>query len=469
MRIGIVGNGIIGTSLAYKLIKFAENSKDKIFLFGDQNRVNSASTAAAAMLNSFAEVEHFKFDQSIDNYKFDLSRKATLLWPKFIKEITSDSQLNELSESYKLGTFVINNSAADNLDDLNFEAIISKMIDLQEPYSMVNPTDIPNYKPIQKFRAQRALFIPNEGWLNPNLLLLALDRIIAKSESINFVNSRVVNIANASGVFQLKSREDTIYEVDVLIIANGAEMNQFQLEDKLGLKIQRLFYGIGTTIELQSEFSHTNCVRTPNRGLACGIYSAPYLNHYDSKQNIIIGASNFISNSPETHVRLASIKNLVTAAEEQINKDFYRSNLVSVNVGWRPISQDTYPLIGKTSVNNLYVINGTKRDGFHFSPLISEEISKQIYHNSNDIFERFNPERDIFRFGTREDVIEISVRHKLSGIYQHGFNPSDSRFEDSVVKSIRSEIEIIYDNAGISDFALPVEMLDMYKYKHAII
>jgi len=63
MRIGIVGNGIIGTSLAYKLIKFAENSKDKIFLFGDQNRVNSASTAAAAMLNSFAEVEHFKFDQ----------------------------------------------------------------------------------------------------------------------------------------------------------------------------------------------------------------------------------------------------------------------------------------------------------------------------------------------------------------------------------------------------------------------
>lgn len=41
--------------------------------------------------------------------------------------------------------------------------------------------------------------------------------------------------------------------------------------------------------------------------------------------------------------------------------------------------------------------------------------------------------------------------------------------EEALVTSITEEVNKIYDQSSIDDFAIPVEMLDMYKYKHAIL
>ena len=470
MKIGIIGNGIIGTTLAYRIIKYLNNSDIEVLLFGEKERINSATTSAAAMLNSFAEIEHYNLDTELDNYKFELSQKATKMWPSFVEEIAIESNIELLQKSFRLGTFLINNSSADSLDDLNFQAVLKKLIGHKEAYEIIDPTNIPNYLPSPRFRAQSSIYIPNEGWINPNLLLHALETILLKSSNVTLYDMKVLNIGFNSDVFSLSTDQNSKFNVDILVLANGADMSRFDLEKIFGIKVQKLFYGVGTTIEIQSDFTHTNCIRTPNRGLACGVYSAPYVNHTTGNTNVIVGASNFISTVPEKFGRLSSIKNLLSSAEEQINRNFYKANLLSVNVGWRPISQDTYPLIGRTSIENLFIINGTKRDGFHFSPLISDQLTRQILsaEKSNDFY-RFAPEREIFKLGNRELGIEMAVRHKLNAIYQHGFNSSDIKMEEALITSITKEVSEIYDLSSINDYAIPVEMLDMYKYKHAIL
>jgi hypothetical protein len=126
------------------------------------------------------------------------------------------------------------------------------------------------------------------------------------------------------------------------------------------------------SIEIRSkDYPHLKCIRTPNRGLACGIYTVPYFSDPNVPvDHILVGASNLVSPVSVVYASISSVESLLRAAIEQINFNFYRSELIRVNVGMRPTSLDTYPLIGKTSIDNLVIVTGTKRDGFHMSPLI---------------------------------------------------------------------------------------------------
>ena len=113
---------------------------------------------------------------------------------------------------------------------------------------------------------------------------------------------------------------------------------------------------------------------------------------------------------------------------EQINTDYYRSELVKVNVGWRPTSADTLPLLGKTSIPNLIVATGTKRDGLYCSPVISNYLADLILDNKSNLdLSLFKPERKLVRIYTREEAIQITVRDSINVAYQHDFVPAKTR------------------------------------------
>jgi glycine oxidase len=195
----------------------------------------------------------------------------------------------------------------------------------------------------------------------------------------------------------------------------------------------------------------------------------PYFTDPDEPvDHILVGASNFVSPQPVAHGRISSVESILRAAIEQVNFNFYRAELIRVNVGLRPISQDTYPLIGKTSINNLIVVTGTKRDGFHMSPLISEQVVAMIYGESVDArLAWFAPERTLIRSMTREEAVEKAVRHQMSAAYQHGFSPAVSRMPDQIRKMYRDDIERLHDQVGAIDWGIPPDMIDMYRYGHA--
>lgn len=481
MKTIIVGNGILALSTAYRLLK-RTSANCEIVIIGKSDRAGSASLAAGAMLNSFAEIEYDSLDSDIDLYRFELSHMATRMWPDFESEILNDAG-DVLPDGCKsctgydgenscaqTGTYVVNNAAADDLDDANFEAILNALIEFNEPYSLVSPKDIPGYKPSQRSRAMRALLIHNEGWYNPRLFLEKLEKILRNSPCVTFIDELAHSLHADEDINNVELANGLRISGDNFVIANGAGLSKLLDASKLGVNVQKIFYGVGVSLEVALGEGHiqSKCIRTPNRGLACGIYSVPYYEGPGkSPPHILLGATNFISEKELRHGRISSIESIINAAMTQINTEFYKSELVRVNVGWRPCSSDTYPIVGKTSINNLYILSGTKRDGFHMCPVLSDFVVKQIMgQNIDPRFNWFSPERPLIRSLTRKQSIDKTIKHLMSAAYQHDFNPPMGRMEASIIQAYRDDLEKLHDKVGAIDWGIPPELVEMYRYNY---
>ena len=460
MTIVIVGNGILGLMTAYRLVQ--RDRSVRLIIIGPEDHRGCASLAAAAMFNSFCELDVGTLSNSFERRKFLFNHSSNRYWPALLKEIEADSG-SKLE--YGFGTYLINNHESDSLEDENFDAIVAGLKEFDEPFETVIPSKIPHYHPAAKGRAARALFILREGWVNPILLVSALKSVLAASGRVRFVSSCVERVDVLGG--KIASATLTGGERmsgDCFLLTPGAAFSTIIQNSRLGLEMPRIFYGIGCTLLLRTnDMTLSNCIRTPNRGLACGLYAAP-----QDFAHTVVGASNFISPTPEDHPRIGSVYTLLRAAMEQLNSNFYRCQLVRTNLGWRPTSEDTLPLLGKTSIPNLFVATGTKRDGLHCSPVISEFMSDLILNGqSNHDLGFFAPERKPVRVMTRRDAIETAVQHTLNAAYQHGFVPAKSRMVEEMERHYREDFERLHDSVGAYEWGIPAEMLNMYKYGHA--
>ena len=481
MNYVIVGNGILGNTIAFRLTQRLAPA-DRITIIGPSARPGSASLAAGAMLNSFAEIDTASLKSEIDLYHFELSHLATRMWPTFERELIDAAgdhlpagcakcQILEGGGCYDRGTYIINNTVADDSDDRNFDAIVTAMQDFNEQFEFVSPRDIPNYAPAQRSRATRALYIHGEGWLNPRLVMEKLDAILSHHPQVTLKDANADKIIR-SGV-QIESvlldNGETVAG-DIFLLANGASLTGLLERSGTGLPIQPMFYGVGVSLEIQATgFPHQKTIRTPNRGGACGIYSVPYFCGPDQvNDHILIGATNFISPTPVFHGRLVSIGHLMRSAIEEINGNFYAAELVRANIGWRPTTQDTFPLMGRTSIGNLFIASGTKRDGFHLSPLLSDYLTRLMMNQDVDErFLSFAPERALIRGLSREQAVDLIVTGLMSEQYQHDYTPSNIRMNAQVRETYRQDIERLHDKVGARDWGIPPEMVNMYRNGHA--
>ncbi|WP_348752540.1 FAD-binding oxidoreductase [uncultured Aquincola sp.] len=481
MHVVVIGNGIVALTSAFRLLQ--RSGPDlRVTVIGDGQRAGSATLAAGAMLNSFAEVEYDTFKSDIDTYRFELSHLATQMWPKFEMELI-DAAGDGLPSGCKScqafcgggcakkGTYVVNNTSVDELEDDNFDAIVRALDDFNEPHRLMSPRDIPNYNPQSRNRATRAVFIDNEGWFNPRLMIEKLDAIMRRSARVHQVDDTVVRIEHAGQqVTAVHTRGGQRIEADRFLLATGASVSALVKASELPLQMQRVFYGVGVSLQLGiREMRQSHCIRTPARGLACGLYSVPYFESPGAlNSQILVGASNFISKDPYPYGRITSVENLMRAVTQEINQDYYKSDLVRVNVGWRPTSQDTYPMVGPTSMSNLVIATGTKRDGFHMAPVLSQQIAAMLLGDAVDErFSVFAPERPLLKTMTREQAVDKAVRHQINAAYQHGFVPATSRTVAQLRQSIEADVHKVHDQAGAVDWGIPPEMLDMYRWGHA--
>lgn len=480
MHFVIIGNGIIAMTSAFRLLNKLDPG-DAVTIIGPNIRTGSATMAAAAMLNSFAEIDKYSLRSEADMYHFELSHLATQMWPDFERKLIDGAGENlphacakcqvYTGGCFEKGTYIVNNTASDELDDFNFDAIIKACQDFNEQFDFVDPRDIPNYSPTPDGRANRAILIHNEGWLNPRIVMEKLDAILMNHPQVSIKNAKVERLIESGATLHsaILDNGETV-EADVFLLANGASAGDLIKRSELRLNVQPQFYGVGVSLELKAPgFAHKNCIRTPNRGGACGIYSVPFFQSHDHpNDHILIGASNFLSPEPFFHGRVVSVAHLLENAIHEINANFYDAQLIRVNVGWRPTTQDTYPLLGRTSINNLVIATGTKRDGFHLSPLISEIIAASMLGEKVD--ERlamFAPERDPIRDISRDDAIDMGVESVISQNYQHGYRPSGIRMDNQFRDYIRRDLEELHDQVGAKDWGIHPELINMYRRGYA--
>lgn len=481
MKIVIIGNGIIGLTTALRLALNAKEG-DEILIVGKQARPYSATMAAAAMLNSFCEIEADTFKTDIDTIRFGMSYDASKMWPKFVLDHLEVAQghncliaecstcMGTTGACYELGTYLINNCSADSLDDSNYNAVLKALKDFYEPHSEVDPSDIPNYNPQARHRATRALYIPNEGWLNPKLTLRSIEASLLGFSCIKLIDDEVISL-NQSGnkLTSVTLSDKSVLEADQFLLSTGASASTLIEQSNLSIKIPKIFNGVGVSIQIKSpEYPHTKAIRTPNRGLACGLYTVPFYTSPKVPFNeLIIGSSSLVTPFKIEGARVGSVQSLLTGAMEQINTNFYKAEISTINIGYRPVSADTYPVFGRTSIQNLVICTGTKRDGFHLAPLLSELLFNLIIGNEIDNkYDCFKPERDLIKNYTREEGIEASVNHLMSASYQHGFVPSHDKLNEKLKKMHRDDLERLHDKVGAIDWGISPELLELYRYGH---
>ncbi|HEY0613850.1 MAG TPA: FAD-binding oxidoreductase [Candidatus Elarobacter sp.] len=459
MNVVVAGNGIVALQTARELVR--DRPDVSVTLIGPAARGGSASLAAAAMFNSFCEVDTETFASPFERLKFEFNRAAVPLWPELLEELRAESGV---AIGAGFGTFLINNAVTDTLEDENYEAVRAALVAQAEPFEDVDPRSVPGYNPAPHARALRALWIPREGWVNPVHLIAALDLVLAKEPRVRIVDASVERIEGSAGAVS-GVVTDTGERIggDVVVLAPGASFSAIVERSGLAVSFQRVFYGAGASIRLNTGAATlSNCVRTPNRGLACGTYAAP-----QDASHTLVGASNFISPVPVAAPRLTSVMGLLEGAVEQINRDLYRAELSATNFGWRPTSSDTLPMIGRTDLPNLLVATGTKRDGLHCSPLIAR-ILTALAHGRTPSFDvtAFKPDRPLTRTMTREHSVRTLVRHTLNAAYQHGFRSSHNRMAEDLTAYYTREFEALHDAVGAHDWGIPPEMKDMYRYGH---
>jgi glycine oxidase len=413
----VVGNGVIGSSLAFELSRRGH----RVTLVGERLRPYSASMAAGAMLGCFGEVTTGLLASESGRAKLAADYRARRLWPQWdedLAEVTSDDHSLYVAR----GTFLLlNTMGTATVDSGNFKAIEMALREYEEPYETVNPEEIDWFAPDDLARSLRGLFIPAEHGVDADRLLSKLTSAVeraggriadAAATGIRFARNRVIGVQLADGQY--------LYAGQVVIAAGARSLSLLEEIDDIRRHIPPMMsgYGVSALLDTVDGRLPAAVLRTPNRAFACGIHCIPR-----GGGVLYVGGTNVLSETPRKYATIRDLRFLLECAVEQLHSDLPQAGVRSVQVGNRPVSADGFPLIGRAGIDGLWLATGTYRDGLHQSPLIAKYLSNLIEGGEGTAAEiselaRFSPVRAPLAGASREQVIEATVEQMMASGYE---------------------------------------------------
>jgi glycine/D-amino acid oxidase-like deaminating enzyme len=447
MDVGIVGNGILGLSTAWEVLKVL-GSQDRLWIYGKGTRWQSGSAAAAAMLNSFAEVDIFAMQSTSFEERLQLSQISASLWPTFL------SGFCDFSQHLKYGTFVIANARTDSLEAENFNAIVETLSRWKEPMTAVDASVIEGLRPSARSQVTAAIHLPREGFMDPIPVLEELESGLSADSRVEFRDTNVDSISvEKDGRVALSCRSFGIAGLDKVLIAAGV-MTQHLVADLWdSWTLPHIFSGSGSTIRLRHDrLRQREVVRTVNRGLACGVYTAPY------GDEVIVGATNRVTAQP-TQASVEDVTSILLNTTEQINRDLVNAEVLSINRGARPVSADGFPVVGEICPN-VYVATGTKRDGWHLAPLIAKHLASEMLESESEYdLSLFGLVGRPYRSITREQSVRQSAREYINAMYQHGYEEPRGNYPEHLLRNYELAVEALHDRLGLHESGIPSDFI----------
>lgn len=458
----IAGNGVIGLSTALALS--LEDQNIKICIIGPNNNLHSASHASGAMLGCFGEVTSDSLKYPPNKQLLTMSLEARKLWPEWIETINQSNTQEPLK--INKGTFIIHNSISGTTDDENFNAIITALEQSNEPYENVEPNDIPNIKPESNKRPLRSIYIPNEGSINSTELLSSLNSTIQTRKNISFINDEVVDVklinSKISGVETAKS--GFIFGNNVILCSGSSTQQLIAKIKQIRDRIPLLLSGVGTAFKIDSKNTDLPyTIRTPNRAGACGMHLLNF-----EKSSVYIGASNSLSIKPQNSPKVRDLYYLMKRAVEQFNYNFQNRNISNIVTGNRPVTIDTFPLIGKTSIPGLWIMTGAYRTGLHMSPYYAQYITQQLLLNVEVSYNIFQPERTVIQTLNKKDSVTQFINDYMSGAFEHEIKLPHFGLNQIFQEMIEQRVHNLYDKLE-TNIGLHSDILIMIELDHSLI
>lgn len=415
----VIGSGAVASSIAYELSARGQS----VCRVGPRLRGNAASVAAGAMNGCFGEVTRGLLASPYGRLKLEMDREAQRRWPGWAQRLSVASS-DESTLFTAHGTHVLLNSAGmAELDSINYCAIQSALRECEEPFHDIDPRDVAWINPNDLVRPLQAMFLPNEHALNPRVLLEKLDAALISQGGviIDEMARHVLRTGDVSAGVELL--DGTSLHARHTVIAAGVHSLALLSEfDEIRRKIPPVFSGYGVSILVKLRDGHTlptSVIRTPNRAFACGLHCVPR-----GEGVLYLGATNILSEAPKTTALISDVHFLLDCAVNQLSLDLQDADILSIQVGNRPIPADGFPLLGHCGIDGLWMATGTYRDGLHQSPLLACYLADQIMGvRGEDLDLRvFTPVRPPLSALSREKTVEETVKQMFATGYEYQWN-----------------------------------------------
>ncbi|MEO8644752.1 FAD-dependent oxidoreductase [Pseudomonas sp.] len=412
----VVGAGAVGGSIAYEL----STRGLKVCRVGEINRTNAASMAAGAMNGCFGEITNGLLASEFGRLKLNMDLQAQRLWSSWAERLAVSTGNSE-SLFTAIGTHILLNTAGmQEVDSVNYDIIQRILQDCGEPFEVIDPLKMEWLRPNQLVRPLRGLYISNEHAVNAHLLLEKLDAaLVAEGGVIRDENAKRVLAENgvATGI-ELSSGE--VLRARKVVVAAGVQsLDLLSGFHELVKKIPPLFsgYGVSILVKMPDGTELPNSViRTPNRAFACGLHCVPR-----GDGVLYLGATNIISERPKHRALISDVQFLLDCAVDQLSLDLHDAEIISIQVGNRPIPADGFPLIGECGIEGLWLATGTYRDGLHQSPLLAGYIADCLTNvETTDLdLSPFKPVRPPLTGVARDHTVRETVQQMFATGYEY--------------------------------------------------
>jgi glycine/D-amino acid oxidase-like deaminating enzyme len=451
----VAGNGVLGMATARALQ--LRDPRLRVAVIGPAARGGAASAAAGAMMGCYGEVTAQLLRTDSGRAKLAKGKLAARHWPAWLEGINAElAQADRVSMTP--GTVVFSNAKSGTIEDENYAAIQQALRESGEACEELDPNRIPGLNPAEDCRPSRALFLPGEGSIDAARLLQAMITLIERSATLSFVDATVKALDIQGGQIKgVRLQDDSVVSAPQVVLAAGVwTQTILDAHPDLARRIPRLFSGGGTSLVLETAVatSQQHVLRTPNRAFACGLHAVPR-----GGRQLYIGATNTLFAQPMLRTSPADMFFLLECALDQLDQDLCAAQLVTWQAGNRPVAVDTCPLIGPTSVDGLWLLTGTYRDGLFLSPLLAQHMADRVCGGAGLFEETFAPERKPIRLYTQAQARAEALKHYLAMGSEHGIRLPRVGWHRAFPRFYEQMLNGLYDELGEDEYVLPPELL----------
>lgn len=340
MKIGIVGAGIIGRLLTWRLLTIGHEIS--LFDQGDKSGEAGCSYAAAGMLAPLSELE--KTEVLI----YNMGQHALTRWSEIIRK------LKQPIDFAQEGTIITAHPKEQIELTRLMDQLRYKQVGCDDAIEL-SPHEVNKLEP--EFNQEfKAFYISNEGHLNSQQVMSALGEVIEAS-SVNWHSMAMIESVTPNAV-QINEQD---YHFDLVIDCRGLNGRQYFPD----LRAVR-----GELIWLHApEVNFYRPIRYFHPRYR--IYIVP------RRDNVYIIGATEIEAEDYSPISVRSLLELLTAAYS-IHPGFAEARLLKTVVNCRPALANNLPRI--IHDEGLIAINGLYRHGYLLAPIVVDEVCNYLNH-----------------------------------------------------------------------------------------
>ncbi len=317
-------------------------------------------------------------------------------------------------------------------------------------------------KPGVEARPLEAFYIQDEGAVDARQVLEAIV-YLANRNGVVFLDDTVVELKQEiSHIKCVVTASGEEIHANRFLVSAGSESRSLleDLADFEEIPLQPIMASKGVAVTAQRTGSGPeHVIRTPNRAGGCGLHMIP-----GNEGTVYLGATGDMMLRADEFQTIGSVRFLINAMD-QLDKRLFHSKITQWHVGNRPSSLDGFPLVGRLWQDNLWLLSGTHRDGFHCSPLLAQHTADIMIDGIGMLGDHFfSPLRMPIRTMSQDEAIEELSLHLVSQFYENaGKSPAYSEVSEMLENQYRTRTRETYEKLEI-DFGLAPEVLGILNW-----